>query len=112
MRIHYIEDFLMIDVRECLTTYYNERNDFESWCYTELKQTYVDAFEEKLGKLKQHSVNYLWNVGECLGFAITAYVRCNRNYTLKNILDFAELYIASQFDKIENWADIISKMDP
>lgn len=108
MRIHYVEDPLTTDVRECLTTYYNESNDFEMWCYTDLKQTYVDAFENRLGKLKQHSVNYLWNVGECLGFALSAYVRCHREYTLKNILDFADHFIGSQFDKIENWSDIIS----
>ena len=108
-RVTAIRSRLLTFVRECITEHHNQY--FDMWFQSgdaaaAFGETYVFLFRNEFEQYITPEIeSKLWFAGQNITFAVQAFVKYNRRYTLNTLIKFAEHIVKVQLDDIDNWCN-------
>ena len=109
VKLERIERVLINTVKNEISNRYGCcENIFWYWSYTAVKEAYVSAFKNEFPEYINESIkDKLWFAGQNFGFAIQTFISINPQFTLDDLLNFAEGFVSIQIGDFNNWCDDI-----
>jgi hypothetical protein len=102
---------ILNDIKKSISENYDVYFDMWLSCEADLPEIYRYYFKEHFGDLITDEIkSKIYSSGDNLRYAIQAYIKCNDEPSLEEVLQFAEAFFDYQMDEIDNSLDLSMTM--